>query len=93
MKEIYGIISGMEEVYKKTVNENGIYSCNEIDISVEEWKSVLQNEKIKNSTKFFLACFYQEPDHEASCKLISEKYKCSAQTPNSIISSFGKGGE
>lgn len=39
----------MEEVYKKTVNENGIYSCNEIDISVEEWKLVLQNEKINGN--------------------------------------------
>lgn len=34
MKEIYGIISGMEEIYKKTVNENGICSCNEEELNM-----------------------------------------------------------
>lgn len=54
MKEIYGIISGMEGIYKKTVNENGICSCNEIDISVDEWKLVLQNKKINK----ILSCLF-----------------------------------
>lgn len=34
MKEIYGIISGMEEIYKKTVNENGICSCNDEELNM-----------------------------------------------------------
>lgn len=34
MKEIYGIISGMEEIYKKTVNENGICFCNEEELNM-----------------------------------------------------------
>lgn len=34
MKEVYGIISGMEEIYKKTVNENGICSCNEEELNM-----------------------------------------------------------
>lgn len=34
MKEIYGIISGMEEIYKKNVNENGICSCNEEELNM-----------------------------------------------------------
>ncbi len=55
MKEIYGIISGMEEIYKKTVNENGICSCNEIDIFVDEWKLGLQNKK--NQQNSFLPVF------------------------------------
>lgn len=34
MKEVYGIISGMEEIYKKTVNENGICSCNKEELNM-----------------------------------------------------------
>lgn len=45
----------MEEIYKKNVNENGICSCNEIDISVDEWKLVLQNKK--NQQNSFLPVF------------------------------------
>ena len=29
-------------VLKKTKNLNGNYSCDELDITVEEWKSILQ---------------------------------------------------
>ena len=35
----------------KTVNSNGIYSCDEIDITVEEWKTVLQDSFIYENYK------------------------------------------
>ena len=35
----------MEEktIFKKVVNTNGVFSCDELDITVEEWKKVLQD--------------------------------------------------
>ena len=73
----------------KTVNSNGIYSCDELDITVEDWKTVLQDSSIYDNYKLWLARFYQEPEHKASCKFMGEKYKCSYQTPNSVIIKFG----
>ena len=81
----------MEEktIFKKVVNTNGIYSCDELDITVEEWKKVLQDSLVYNNYKLWLARFYQEVEHKATCKYMGEKYKCSSQTPNSVITKFG----
>ena len=81
----------MEEktIFKKVVNTNGVFSCDELDITVEEWKKVLQDSLVYNNYKLWLARFYQEVEHKATCKYMGEKYKCSSQTPNSVITKFG----
>lgn len=81
----------MEEktIFKKVVNTNGVISCDELDITVEEWKKVLQDSLVYNNYKLWLARFYQEVEHKATCKYMGEKYKCSSQTPNSVITKFG----
>ena len=79
----------IKPIFKKVVNSNGIFTCDEIDITVEEWKKVLQDSLVYNNYKLWLARFYQEVEHKATCKYMGEKYKCSSQTPNSVITKFG----
>lgn len=55
MKEIYGIISGMEEIYKKTVNENGICFCNKEELNMTNPKD-FDGER----TEFTWIPFYEE---------------------------------
>ena len=66
----------IKPIFKKVVNSNGIFTCDEIDITVEEWKKVLQNSLVYNNYKLWLARFYQEVEHKATCKYMGEKYKC-----------------
>ena len=77
-------------ISKKTVNSDGRYFCDDLDITVEEWKKVLHDTTINENYKLWLARFYQESEHKASCKSIGEKYKCNPQSPNATITSFGK---
>lgn len=77
-------------VLKKTKNLNGNYSCDELDITVEEWKSILQAVSVSDNYRLWLARFYHEPGHKASCKHMGEKFNCNPQSPNSIITNFGK---
>lgn len=77
-------------ILKKTVNSDGRYFCDDLDITVEEWKKVLHDTTINENYKLWLARFYQESEHKASCKSIGEKYKCNPQSPNATITSFGK---
>lgn len=55
MKEVYGIISGMEEIYKKTVNENGICFCNKEELNMTNPKD-FDGER----TEFTWIPFYEE---------------------------------
>lgn len=55
MKEIYGIISGMEEIYKKIVNENGICFCNKEELNMTNPKD-FDGER----TEFTWIPFYEE---------------------------------
>lgn len=77
-------------ILKKTVNSDGRYFCDDLDITVEEWKKVLHDTTINENYKLWLARFYQESEHKASCKVLGKKYDCNPQTPNSIITNFGK---
>ena len=77
-------------VLKKTKNLNGNYSCDELEITVEEWKSILQAVSVSDNYRLWLARFYHEPGHKASCKHMGEKFNCNPQSPNSIITNFGK---
>lgn len=82
---------GMEKkVFKKVINSNGYYSCDELDITVEEWKKVLQDKSISNNHKLWLTRFYQENEHKATCKYMGEKYKCHPNVANASIKNFAE---
>ncbi len=77
------------ETRKLTV-KNGEYQC-DIDITVEEWKTVLQDKTIINDNCLdVLLKFYAEPEHKATCKALEEKYHSSAQSFNGTIIAFAK---
>ena len=76
-------------ILRKVKNSNGIYTCDELDISVEEWKKVLQDKSITNNYKLWLARFYQEDKHTASCKIMGKKFNCSYTEPRDQIKYFG----
>ncbi|MBP3561324.1 MAG: AAA family ATPase [Treponema sp.] len=82
----------MEEktIFKKVVNTNGICSCDELDITVEEWKKVLQDKSISNNHKLWLTRFYQENEHKATCKYMGDKYKCHPNAANATIKNFAE---
>ena len=50
-------------IFRKVKNSNGIYTCDELDITVDEWKKVLRDKSITNNYKLWLARFYQEDKH------------------------------
>ncbi len=73
---------------KREINENGQYHC-DIDISVAEWKEILQNREVTTLNYLdTLLKFYAEPEHKATCKTIGEKYNVHPQRPNSLITNF-----
>ena len=76
-------------ILRKVKNSNGIYTCDELDITVDEWKKVLQNKSITNNYKLWLARFYQEDKHTASCKIMGKKFNCSYTEPRDQIKYFG----
>jgi len=77
----------MEE--KKVIMIDGAYDC-DIDVSVDDWKDILQDETLmKKSYKDVLIKFYNEPEHKSSCKALGEKYNISPQHFNSLVLNFG----
>ena len=79
-----------KKVFKKVINSNGYYSCDELDITVEEWKKVLQDSLVYNNYKLWLSRFYQEVEHKATCKYMGEKYKCHPNVANASIKNFAE---
>ena len=76
----------MEE--KKVIVTDGNYTC-DIDISVEEWKNILQDETLMlNNYKEALSKFYNEPEHKSTCKALGEKYNKSPHHYNGSITNF-----
>jgi 5-methylcytosine-specific restriction endonuclease McrBC GTP-binding regulatory subunit McrB len=62
---------------KKVTVQDGNYLC-DIDVSVEEWKTILQDETLMLDTyKDALIKFYNEPEHKSTCKALGEKYPAS----------------
>ena len=80
----------MKTIFKKVVNSNGVFSCDEMDITVEEWKKVLQDKSISNNHKLWLTRFYQENEHKATCKYMGDKYKCHPNVANATIKNFAE---
>jgi predicted HNH restriction endonuclease len=75
---------------KKVTQLNDDYFC-DIDITIEEWKNVLQDSKLmKGNYAVYLKMLYDEPKHSATCKAIGEKYNISPQSFNSTIIHFSR---
>lgn len=71
--------------------ENGIYSAY-IDITVSEWKEILQNEAIfDEESKRMIGYWYNQPDYQATNKEIMIKYNIPGKaTPfNGIVKGLG----
>lgn len=74
----------------KVIQQDGEYKC-DIDISVEEWKEILQDKTISTDNyKDVLLKFYAEPEHKSTCESFGKKYDVHPQSPNSTITNFAK---
>ncbi|MDR3246846.1 MAG: AAA family ATPase [Prevotellaceae bacterium] len=74
---------------KRTIiKEDGTYDCN-IDITVEEWKKILQDEEL-SFYKEVLIRYYNEPKHSSTCKAMGVKYNASPHSFNSLITHFAR---
>lgn len=82
----------MKQIFVKKTSQ-GTLSCN-VEITQEEWKHILLNPDVTTANyKQALMAFYNEPQHQSSCKMLSLKYYGDAsgtQKFNSWITSFGK---
>lgn len=76
------------KLYKVAV-ENGEYSCNEVEISVDEWLSLLQD---KGAERYIetLSYFLNEPNYTTSCKSLALKYGKTPSHFNGKITNFSK---
>lgn len=76
------------KLYKVAV-ENGEYSCNEVEISVDEWLSLLQD---KGAERYIetLSYFLSEPNYTTSCKSLALKYDKTPSHFNGKITNFSK---
>ncbi len=73
---------------KKVIIQNGEYQC-DIDVSIDEWKSVLQDDSFENYLET-LVKFYSEPNHKSTCKALGEKYNISPQSLSGTITNFAR---
>lgn len=75
---------------KKVTLKSGEYLC-DIDISTDEWKTILQDENfLNNNYKDALIKFYSEPNHKPNCKALGNKYNISPQSFKRTIINFAK---
>ena len=76
------------KLYKVAV-ENGEYSCNEVEISVDEWLNLLQD---KDAERYIetLSYFLNEPNYTTSCKNLALKYGRTPSHFNGKITNFSK---
>lgn len=78
----------MKKLYK-TVNDNGEYSCGDIEITAEEWLDLLKDEKAEPYHEVLL-CFLRQPEHTATCNQLSQEYGKPARFYNSKVLHFSK---
>ena len=76
------------KLYKVAV-ENGEYSCNEVEISVDEWLSLLQDKGAEHYIET-LSYFLNEPNYTTSCKNLALKYGRTPSHFNGKITNFSK---
>lgn len=76
------------KLYKVAV-ENGEYSCNEVEISVDEWLTLLRD---KGAERYIeaLSYFLSEPNYTTSCKSLALKYGKTPSHFNGKITNFSK---
>lgn len=75
---------------KKVIKQDGEYQC-DIDVTVDEWKKILQDKTIMNKNYVdVLLKFYSEPEHKSTCKELGIKYDKSPQSFNGTITNFAK---
>ena len=77
---------------KQLIYSNGIYYVT-IDITVNEWKEMLQNKSIfTNASLEMLKYWYEQPNHSATNKQIIDKYhlNCKGTPFNGIVIALGK---
>ena len=76
------------KLYKVAV-KNGKYSCNEVEISVDEWLSLLQD---KGAERYIeaLSYFLSEPNYTTSCKSLALKYDKTPYHFSGKITNFSK---
>lgn len=68
---------------------DGEYVC-DIDISVEEWKILLTNEKVFDTKSIAaLKKWFIEPDHSCTCFDIGKKYDLHSMSANGVINGLG----
>ena len=76
------------KLYKVAV-ENGEYSCNEVEISVDEWLNLLRDEEAERYIEA-LSYFLSEPNYTTSCKSLALKYGKTPSHFNGKITNFSK---
>lgn len=76
------------KLYKVAV-ENGEYSCNEVEISVDEWLNLLQDKDAELYIET-LSYFLNEPNYTTSCKNLALKYGRTPSHFNGKITNFSK---
>lgn len=75
---------------KKVIKQDGEYQC-DIDVTVEEWKEILQDKTMMNRNYVdVLLKFHSEPGHKSTCKELGIKYNKSPQSFNGTITNFAK---
>ncbi|HCQ8454894.1 TPA: HNH endonuclease [Klebsiella oxytoca] len=68
---------------------DGEYIC-DIDISVEEWKKLLKNEKVFDEKSIeALKKWFIEPLHSCTCFDIGKKYELHSMSANGVINGLG----
>lgn len=68
---------------------DGEYVC-DIDISVEEWKTLLTNDKVFDTKSIAaLKKWFIEPNHSCTCFDIGKKYDLHSMSANGVINGLG----
>lgn len=76
------------KVYKEYISEEGFYDIEQV-LSKEDWKEVLQHPSFETYHEV-LYKFYQEDNHQSTCKNLSEKFGKDSQYYNAKVTAFAK---
>lgn len=78
----------MVELFKE-ISADGIYTCPQLKISVDDWSEILGSEQ---AAKYMdvLYCFMRAPQHSATCSQLSDKSSTNPQHYNIQVTHFSK---
>lgn len=77
----------MVVTHKMTCN-NGVYRCDDVDITVEEWCRALYS--IPNNSFKYLMMLFHMPNHECTCNAAGEKYGVHSSSFIAPVTSIAK---